>query len=465
MLKFKESTAMRRTVSHFYLPIALLTLLWIAIPSCIYDYFPEEEQQGGLIVVSLNGVSTRAAGDPLFTDDGAINKVRIFVFVGGALEKNMLFTSGNDNFTNPFILEVATGTKDVYVVANESAALTPTLEAITSKAKLMAVMAESVTAPLAAPFLMTGKVTDSPVELKTDPDNRNRADVTLARAVAKISLSFKKDTDATVSINKISLLSNAGKIPVWEGEPLVGEQSYWNWEKPYTTAVALTDEAHLLESIYLYENLTDGNRGNDTQLEIEATYNSVPTKYRVYVNENVNVTGNAGDPISSVTNPSDHLYSIKRNHHYQLTGTISNMGEFDGLTLTTNVLPWQKFPSDWKFAWTWSIAPNPTTALHTYTVDGNGKVKFTFKLTNPINANWVANLTNTTDFAFDGAYQGATDQEVTITVKAKEAAGTTARTTEFYINAKYGEEWEEIPLISGIGIGNRVIINQPAANP
>ena len=461
MLKFKESTAMRRTVSHFYLPIALLTLLWIAIPSCIYDYFPEEEQQGGLIVVSLNGVSTRAAGDPLFTDDGAINKVRIFVFVGGALEKNTLFTSGNDNFINPFILEVATGTKDVYVVANESAALTPTLEAITSKAKLMAVMAESVTAPLAAPFLMTGKVTDSPVVLKTDPD-RNTANVTLTRVVAKISLSFKKDTDATVSINKISLLSNAGKIPVWEGEPLVGEQSYWNWEKPYTTAVALTDEAHLLESIYLYENLTDGNRGNDTQLEIEATYNSVPTKYRVYVNENVNVTGNAGDPISSVTNPSDHLYSIKRNHHYQLTGTISNMGEFDGLTLTTNVLPWQKFPSDWKFAWTWSIAPNPTTALHTYTVDGNGKVKFTFKLTNPINANWVANLTNTTDFEFEASYQGETDQEVLITVKAKGDPGTAARTTEFYINAKYGEEWEELAILQG----TRIIIRQEAAaNP
>lgn len=457
---------MRRTVSHFYLPIALLTLLWIAIPSCIYDYFPEEEQQGGLIVVSLNGVSTRAAGDPLFTDDGAINKVRIFVFVGGALEKNTLFTSGNDNFTNPFILEVATGTKDVYVVANESAALTPTLEAITSKAKLMAVMAESVTAPLAAPFLMTGKVTDSPVVLKTDPD-RNTANVTLTRVVAKISLSFKKDTDATVSINKISLLSNAGKIPVWEGEPLVGEQSYWNWEKSYTTAVNLTGNAQLLETLYLYENLTDGSRINDTQLLIEATYNGVPTTYKVFVNENVTVAGSAGDPISSETNPADHLYSIKRNHHYQLTGTIKNMGEFDGLTLTTNVLPWQKFPSDWLFAWTWSIAPNPTTALHTYTVDGNGEVKFTFKLTNPIDALWIANLTNPTDFEFDGAYQGATDQVVTIVVKAKEAAGTEARTTEFYINVNYGGEWTEIPLISGgalIGEGNRVIIRQPA-NP
>ena len=453
---------MRRTVSHFYLPIALLTLLWIAIPSCIYDYFPEEEEQDGLIVVSLTGVGTRAAGDPLFTDDDAIEKVRIFVFVGGVLEKNMLFTSGNDNFINPFILEVANGSKDVYVVANESSTLTTILEAITSKAELMAVMDGPVTSPLAAPFLMTGKTTGKLVELKTDPDNRNRADVTLTRAVAKISLSFKKDTDATVSINKISLLSNAGKIPVWEGKPLVGEQSYWNWEKPYTTAVALTDEAHLLESIYLYENLTDGDRSNDTQLEIEATYNSVPTKYRVYVNENVTVAGNAGDPISSVTNPSDHLYSIKRNHHYRFIGTISNMGEFDGLTLTTNVLPWQKFPSGWLFDWEWEITPTPTLANHIYTVNSEGKFSFTFTLTNPIDAIWVANLSNTTDFEFEASYQGETDQEVLITVKAKRDPGTAARTTEFYINAKYGEEWEELTILQG----TRIIIRQEAAaNP
>src|SRR5690554_7667707 len=52
--------------------------------------------------------------------------------------------------------------------------------------------------------------------------------------------------------------------------------------------------------------------------------------------------------ISSEITPADHLYSLKRNYHYQLNGTIKGIGEFDGLSLTTNVLPWNVLPSDRK---------------------------------------------------------------------------------------------------------------------
>jgi hypothetical protein len=43
--------------------------------------------------------------------------------------------------------------------------------------------------------------------------------------------------------------------------------------------------------------------------------------------------------------------------------------------------------------------------------------------------------------------------------------GDEERVTEFYINVGYGGNWSEIPLISGsdlIGVGNRVVIRQPA---
>ena len=135
------------------------------------------------------------------------------------------------------------------------------------------------------------------------------------------------------------------------------------------------------------------------------------------------------------------------------------------MTLTTNVLPWDVLQSTISFERIFTISPSPTLANHTYPVDGNGEVKFTFKLTSPIDASWVANLTDITNFELVGAYQGVTDDEVVLTIKAKNDAGEEVRTTEFYINAEYGGNWAELPLLSDsnlIGAGNRVVISQPS---
>lgn len=467
MLKFKHSTAMSKskTISPFYMPVALFMLLLMTIPSCIYDYFPEDEETG-IIVVSLAGVQTRAAGDPLFTNDEEITKVRIFVFAGDLLEKNELFTSGSEDFTNPFIIDVVTGPKDVYVVANESATLATTLAAVTTKTGLKAVLADEIDSPLTLPLLMMGNATASVIAVE-NPD-RNNVTITLTRVAAKISLKFKKDTSAEVKITKVSLLNNTGKTPIWEGAATITGQSYWKHEVDLSSSpLALTTTSAALDPVYVYENITDGNKTNAVQLEVEALYNNIPATYRVYINENVSSSGDAGDPALSVTNPFDHLYSIRRNHEYRLTGTIKNIGESDGLTLTTNVLPWNYLPSTVLFDYDYTIAPHPTYGTRTYTVDASGKVSFTFKLNDPVNASWAANLTNPTDFEFDGAFQGVTGNEVTVTIKTRNAPGDGARETEFYINAGYGGNWTEIPLLSDsdlVGEGNRIVIRQPA-NP
>ncbi len=135
--------------------IIAITVLMASLSSCLSDDLTREEEPG-IIVVSLNGMISRAAGDPINTGDEEIKKVRIFVFVGEVLEKNELFTEGSGNFNNPFVLEVITGTKEVYVVANESATLKPALETTTTKTGLMAVLADQISAPLTLPLLMTG---------------------------------------------------------------------------------------------------------------------------------------------------------------------------------------------------------------------------------------------------------------------------------------------------------------------
>lgn len=464
---------MRSNRYSYFIPSLIITLLSVSLfSSCIFDEVVEQCEEKGLIIVNLarDGIKTRAAGDPLLTGDEEITKARIFVFVGEALEVNELFTSGSgqDSFTNPFILEVATGIKDIYVVANESAALGGRLAGVSTKAGLTSVMADEINSSLDLPLVMTGKTEEVIVKV-AEGTNRNTANVTLTRIAAKISLQLKKQTDATVSITKVSLIDNTGKTPVWEGGTTVDDPSYWNHVYTPASPLALGEGFLSIGTVYLYENLAGNKTNRATKLELEALYNNVPTKYWVYVNENVTAAVVPGDPSSSEINPSDHFYSIKRNHAYQLNGTIIDIGEFDGLTLTTNVLPWDYLPATYTFDHIYSITPQPAESAHTYSTGTSGQVTFTFKLTNPIDASWVANLTNPTDFEFVDAYQGVTDQEITLAIKASNAADEAERTTELYINVIYGGNIVEVPLISGtnlVGTGNRIVINQPAAtNP
>lgn len=464
-MKYKKHTYFRQVIT-------IITLCLTVLMSCFHDDALEMCEEKGLIIVNLatDGLNTRAAGDQLFNGDEAITKVRVFVFVGDVLEVNRLYSIGESQFNNPFVLEVATGLKDIYVVANETSGLTTKLSSVLTKSELTEdIIAETISDPLSLPLVMTGSQTGVTVEVVEEP-NRNTANVILTRVAAKISLKFKKDTDADVSITKVSLLNNTKVTTIWDNGVLNDGVNNWNWNHNILDPLALGSTSLGIEgqeSIYLYENLTNGDKDIATQLEVEALYNGVATKYRVYINENITLPGSgvAGDPSSSVTDPSEHLYSIKRNYHYQLNGTIIDIGEFDGLTLTTNVLPWDVLQSSISFERIFTISPTPTLANHTYPVDGNGEVKFTFKLTSPIDASWVANLTDITNFELVGVYQGVTDDEVVLTIKAKNTPGTEVRTTEFYINAEYGGNWAEIPLLSDsnlIGAGNRVVISQPS---
>lgn len=468
---------MRNKKYSYYLQVIFIISLFLTtFSSCQFEELSEDCDKKGLIILNLgiDGLNTtRAAGDQLFTGDEAITKIRVFVFVGDALEVNKLYTIGESQFNNPVVLEVATGLKDVYVVANESGALSTDLAFVTSKSELLNIMSvtiSEITGPLDLPLVMTGSKTGVSVET-LEGSNHNSTDIVLTRIASKISLRFKKDTSTDVLITKVSLINNAGVTTIWDKGFLNNGVNNWNWSQLLTNPLVLTATVASVsgyEDIYLYENLTNGDKSRATQLEVEALYNGVPTKYRVYINENIVSpgSGNVGDPISSEITPADHLYSLKRNYHYQLNGTIKGIGEFDGLTLTTNVLPWDVLPSSITFEREFTISPSPTTTNYTYTVDNNGEVKFTFKLTNPIDASWVANLTLVGGFEFVGASHGFTDEVVEITIKAINPPGVEERVTEFYINVGYGGNWSEIPLISGsnlIGAGNRVVIRQPAA--
>lgn len=442
--------------------MALQMLVFISMLSCSTEDTLVEEGQG-VVQVSLNGSQLRAGS--LYANEDLIEKVRVLVFKDdGTIEKNELFTSGDAAFVNPFRVSISTGTKDVYIVANETSGLTPQLVAVNSLTNFESLLAQPITTVLNLPLLMVGEILSVDIVAK----QLYAEDITLKRVAAKIKLQFKKDTSADVRITGVKLLKNTGKTVLVEGGTTISGQNYWDYSFPLGLNLTLTTDYQFIsgsETVYVYENLTGGNNENATRLEVDALYNGIQTKYRVFINENVSSPVNSGDPNSSVVDLSDHLYSIKRNYSYVLSGTIQNMGEFDGFSLETNVLPWEKIESEVLYDWVFVMDPRPATANKTYIVNSmSDEITFSFKLTNPLEASWTANLTNPTDFEIIN-YQGTIDQEVIIKVKARNDQSSSERRTELYINAQYGGNSAEIPLLSGstlIGTGNRIVIRQPA---
>lgn len=475
MWKFnKTDSDMKKTGKIKYVLTAMMLMLLLSVPGCISEDCPEcYEADKAYILLSIDGVrgTTRSGGLFSNDDDTVIKKLRVIVFNETELEANVLFTSNDDDFDNPFRVQVSPGKKNVYVIANEGASTLSTSLANTllTEVGLKALMADDTSGELLSPLVMTGNISDI-----TLVKGLQQSPVTLTRVSAKINIQLKKGVDDPVTITKISLLSNTGKTPLWEGGATIDnqDQTWWNHSTTFENH-GLTNSFWNAHTVYVYENLgnSSGNKSKATQLELEALYGTVPTTYRVYINENVNVpTPDSGDPTSSVVgNPADHLYNIKRNHEYQLTGTISGIGEFDGLILNTNVLPWNLLTAEWEFDREYTIEPHPTAANKTFTVNNTGdKVDFTFKLTNSMEGTWMAHLSNPIDFEFSTAggavSSGQMGQQYTISVKPRLPQNDTERTTEFYITV----DGVEVSLLSGsnqTGTGNRIVINQPATTP
>ena len=396
---------MKRKVRYTSLITGLLLLLLIGFNSCFSD-INLEHSDDACIIASISNAKTR--GGTITIDDEVLEKVRIIVFVpgNGGVEKNVLYIKDTDNFQNPFsICGLVEGVKDIYLIANEPDGLN--LGSISNKSELFPKLAPAISAPIDAtkPLLMTGEATGQ--DLSVD----NAISIALTRVAAKISLQFKKaDENDEVKITKISLLSNTGKTTLFPVPPAtaVSPQSYWNFtttlNNPLELQTALSP-VNEIGDIYVYENITEGVKTNATQLEVEALFNDVITTYRVYINENITApgTGTPGEPGSSTVDGdgADHLYSIKRNHHYILNGTIVNLGEYSSLLLNTEVLPWNLLQSEFNYEKVdavFQVAPKPPIGSPMKITSPTANINLNFKITAPAGGVWSASLTNINDF-------------------------------------------------------------------
>jgi len=375
--------------------VLLLATTGLLFTACIRENLAVEQGEPAVISLSLSNIQTR--GGNLFSDESVITKVRVYVFNGNYVDATRVYTSGMDEFNNPFRITTTTGTKTVYVVANERSGMTTDLNNVTTLQQLQNIVTPPTdpgALPLNTPLTMVG-AKDVVVMPTVDPDNPTEVTVSLTRLMARINLRLiKGDTPADIIIKSVRLIRGTTKSALIEGQPVPGQaygDKIYTGAGEYELTTSGVDAWTGATPMYLYENpgsaLDSLNRA--TYLVIEARYNGVNTRYRAYVNDN---TATSTDPGFIA-----HPYAIKRNHLYNIEATISNIGEFDGLTLTTFVMPWNKLESALTYdrIYETSLDPQPTVDNKNYYVtQKTDAVTFTFTITNPYGAAWTTQFTN-----------------------------------------------------------------------
>lgn len=409
--------------------LALSALLLTVLSGCQRSELRETLEPA---TVQLSIPSMTLRGGQLLVEDLPVQTIRILVFnkAGGALDAQQSFSTPT-NLSDWLRVKAHEGEKDIYVIANESPAMNDALNKIVFKQDLLG-MAIPETDPSNAtkpqPILMTGQGTAT---LKKD--QKNEVTIALVRSRAKITLDLKQETatDDEIIIRSVSI----SRLP--KTSMLLTPASYhlgetWIYSKAEKVTLVNNAEATSYiadKTLYTYESLDSDTAGHAPILTIEALYNGVPTTYTAYVNDK--------------TSNANHHYALQRNHHYQLTGTITKIGAHNALLLKTEVLPWDVETSEKKLEVPKivSLSPDPTA---TYYVTDTEAAEFKVKISSSSDpSKWRATLTNALDFRFDitggavreGLADGTT--EYTVRVIATKPAGVNLRCTQLLFTSEY----------------------------
>ena len=409
--------------------LALSALLLTVFSGCQRSELRETLEPA---TVQLSIPSMTLRGGQLLVEDLPVQTIRILVFnkAGGALDAQQSFSTPTD-LRDWLRVKAHEGEKDIYVIANESPAMSDALNKIVFKQDLLG-MAIPETDPSSVakpkPILMIGQGT------ATLLTNQNvKAEIGLVKTRAKITLDLKQETatDDEIIIRSVSI-SRLPKTSMLLTPNPYSLGATWIYSKAEKVTLVNNAEATSYipdKTLYTYESLDSDTTGHAPILTIEALYNGVPTTYTVYVND--------------ATSDADHHYALQRNHHYQLTGTITKIGAHNALLLKTEVLPWDVETSEKKLEVPKivSLSPDPTA---TYYVTDTEAAEFKVKISSSTDpSKWRATLTNALDFRFDitggavreGLADGTT--EYTVRVIATKPAGVNLRCTQLLFTSEY----------------------------
>ena len=408
--------------------LALSALLLTALSGCRRSEL-KETLEPATVQLSIPSMTLRSG--ELLVEDLPVQTIRILVFnqAGGALDVQKSFSNPTDDLSDWLLVEAHEGAKEIYVIANESPVMSIALNKVVFKQDLLRIAIpdedpSSATEP--KPILMIGQGTATLFK-----DQNVKAEINLTKTRAKITLDLLQKTkaDDQVIIRSVSI----SRLP--KTSMLLTPASYHlceTWIYSKAEKVTLVNNATTTyipdKELYTYESLDSDTTGHAPILTVEALYNGVPTTYTAYVNDE--------------TSDADHHYALHRNHHYQLTGTITKIGAHNALLLTTRVLPWEVETIDEQLEnpKIVSLSPDPTA---TYYVTDTEVAEFKVKISSSTDpSKWRATLTNALDFRFDitgGAVrEGLADgnTEYTVRVIATKPAGA-SRCTQLLFTSEY----------------------------
>lgn len=408
--------------------LALSALLLTVLSGCKRSEL-RETLEPATVQLSIPAMTLR--GGQLLVEDLPVQTIRILVFnkAGGALDAQQSFSTPTD-LSDWLRVKAHEGEKDIYVIANESPAMSGDLNKIVFKRDLLGIAipeTDPSSATESKPIVMIGQGTATLTKEQT-----TKTEIALIRSRAKITLDLKQKTatDDEIIIRSVSI----SRLP--KASMLLTPASYhlgetWVYNKAEKVTLANNAMTTYIpdKTLYTYESLDSDTAGHAPILTIEALYNGVPTTYTAYVNDK--------------TSDADHHYALQRNHHYQLTGTITKIGVHNALLLKTEVLPWDVETSEKKLEVPKivSLSPDPTA---TYYVTDTEAAEFKVKISSSSDpSKWRATLTNALDFRFDitggavreGLADGTT--EYTVRVIATKSAGVNLRCTQLLFTSEY----------------------------
>lgn len=412
--------------------LALSALFLTALSGCKRSDL-RETLEPATVQLSIPTMTLR--GEQLFVEeDLPVQTIRILVFnqTGGALDVQQSFTTLTD-LSNWLRVEAHEGEKDIYVIANESPAMSDALNKIVFKQDLlrMAIPDVDSNGTSADRIVLVGK-SESTITLTKN--QTTRTEVALIRSRAKITLDLNLETKAGDDI--IIYSASIDRLPqtsmLFTPDPYrLGDTWIYTKEERVVPRNHETTPYILDKTLYTYENIGSAKDTVDRapRLVIEALYNGVPTTYTAYIND--------------ATSDADHHYALHRNCHYQLTGTITKIGEHNALVLTTKVMPWDVEESEKKLEIPKIVSIKPTPK-ETYYVTDTEVAEFKVKISSSTDpSKWRATLTNALDFKFvveegavrDGLADGTT--EYIVRVIATKPAGANLRTTQLLFTSEY----------------------------
>lgn len=452
-------------------------LLAAASFSCIRD------EEAGIVSAEKKmrlSITTRTLGPDI--------DVRIIIAdaVTGVVRFNKYPVSAGPGGLYP--VDVPAGWFNFYVVANEPARLTPLLDEVRRQEHIYPLTIGFSEIPDVENFQSQLSTTNIPVigylmvgirakgsdpeqgEASTDYGNTWNPviNVDAQRLASKISLSLRKQTPRTadrVVINNVRLTNipdygylvpkayDGASFSTAEPADFAAGQTFSQNSTAYTPVFA-----DLIIPEYVMATPSDADKA--VCICIEATYEQKKVLYYIPVRGNLHIAD----------------YSLKRNRHYVIRGTITTQGEMIYIPeVRYEVAGWNDansgnpdfveenaitFRSEW--------AAGTIVSGREVLVSNNGWVECEFTLTHPLNATWTATLTNPADFEFDttgGAVsygRARPGEPYTIRIRPRRSMDTGIALTQFYITVNNGLGKNVELNLPGevVGTGNRYTIYQ-----